>query len=79
MTAFTTKPDILDITSVQRARIYKSFTITSGDTLATGLKDVWAVSTVEPAALTSWSVANGVITFTTTQVIGPGPLVVWGR
>lgn len=79
MTAFTTKPDLRDVTSTQRIHTWKSLTIQNGDTLKSGFKEVWCVVVSEPAALSSWSVSSGTITFVTTQDIGPGPVVVYGR
>ena len=77
MSAITTKADVRS--SALPNLVWKSLTISNGDTLATGLKEVWSVVTTEPAALSSWSVSSGVVTFVTTQVIGPGPVVVYGR
>lgn len=77
MAAITTKADVRS--SALPNIVWKSLTISNGDTLVTGLKEVWMVATSEPAALSSWSAAAGVITFVTTQAIGPGPVVVYGR
>jgi hypothetical protein len=78
MSALTTKADIYDKTATSRVRIWKSLTLATGDTLKTGLKNVWSVSTVKPASVTSWSDSAGTITFTLGASI-TGPVVVIGR
>jgi hypothetical protein len=78
MSALTTKADIYDQTHVSKVRIWKSLALATGDTLATGLKSIWSVSTAKPASVTSWTASAGVITFTLGASI-TGPVVVIGR
>lgn len=78
MAALTTKADLYDKTATNKVRIWKSLALASGDTLATGLKDVWGVQIQKPASFTSWSVSSGVVTFTLTGPV-TGPVVIFGR
>jgi hypothetical protein len=78
MSALTTKPDIFDKSNKHQIRIWKSLALATGDTLKTGLKTVFSVSTSKPASVTSWSDSAGTITFTLGASI-TGPVVVIGR
>lgn len=48
MATIKTKADLYDLAN-ERARVWKSLTISTGDILVTGLKDVWFVGISDPS------------------------------
>ena len=84
MAALKTKADLYELGS-QKSRVWKSLALSNGDTLTTGLKDVWAVlisdsSKWAAGGFTVSTDGKGTVTF---NLAGGGPftlkVVVFGR
>jgi hypothetical protein len=77
MPAITTRETFRDKTALLKRKVWKTLTITNGDTLKTGFKEVFAVHVSEPNHL-SWTDAAGTLTFVTSENV-VGPVIIEGR
>lgn len=83
MATLTTKPDVREQGS-QYSKVYKSLTLSNGDILVTGFKDVWAVLISDNSkwAAGGWTVGTGTSAGKITFNLGgafTGRVVVFGR